>query len=138
MKIAKKFSSSRRPCCVLTPQSEQIYIFYQCLGKKYVSVLSLATGSAVQWAFVIPSVKEPELAAVCGSQLLPAAAPPSSLSPAETLLRLIQGEIMGPAISNPLWSRSHSSYQAGQEGGSVRAQGGRGCQKSSSVRPRVL
>lgn len=68
-----------------------------------------------------PLCEEPALAAVCGSQLHPAAAPLSSLSPAETLLRLIQGEIMGPAIPNPLWSRSLSGDPAEGLSGAKRA-----------------
>ncbi len=59
--------------------------------------------------------EEPEPAAVSGSQLRPAAARRSSMSPAETLLRLIQGEIMGPATPNPLKSRSAARQQAGRE-----------------------
>lgn len=58
---------------------------------------------------------EPELATVSGSQLHPAAARRSSMSPAETLLRLIQGEIMGPATPNPLKSSSTARQHAGRE-----------------------
>lgn len=70
--------------------------------------------------------EEPELASVSGSLLHPAAAWRSSMSLTETLLRLIQGEIMGPATPNPLKSSSSSTaqQQAGQ------AQGGEGCQRS--------
>ncbi|KAM3585716.1 uncharacterized protein V6R79_025337 [Siganus canaliculatus] len=63
--------------------------------------------------------EEPELAAGSGSQLRPAAARRSSMSLAETLLRLIQREIMGPATPNPLKSRSGARQQAGREGGPV-------------------
>lgn len=56
-----------------------------------------------------------ELATVSGSQLRPAAARRSSMSLAETLLRLIEGEIMGPATLNPLKRRGTARQQAGRE-----------------------
>lgn len=59
--------------------------------------------------------EEPELASVSGSPLRPAAAWRSSMSLTETLLRLIQGEIMGPATPNPLKSHSTARMQAGRE-----------------------
>lgn len=60
--------------------------------------------------------EEPGLATVSGSQLRPAAAAQwSTVSPAETLLRLIQGEIMGPAPLNPLKSHGKAWQQAGRE-----------------------
>lgn len=79
---------------------------------------------------------EPELATVSGSQLRPAVARRSSMSPAETLLRLIQGEIMGPATPNPLKSHSTARQQAGK-GGPVEHKGGEVAKGAAirSVRP---
>lgn len=55
------------------------------------------------------------MAAVSGSQLRPAA-PLSLLSLAETLLRLIQGEIMGPVTPNPLQSLDNNTAASWQGG----------------------
>lgn len=85
------------------------------ISKIYVSMLCFHAGSQVLVCLCRLFSGEPALATVSGSQLRPAAARRSSMSPAETLLRLIQGEIMGPATLNPLKSSSTARQQAGRE-----------------------
>lgn len=83
-------------------------------SKIYVSMLCFHVGSERAVCLFPIHCEEPELASVSGSPLRPAAAWRSSMSLTETLLRLIQGEIMGPATPNPLKSHSMAaSWQGG-------------------------
>lgn len=91
-------------------------LFFRVVFLKYMSVCYVFMRISSTMCLYCLLYEEPGLATVSGSQLHPAAAVRwSSVSPAETLLRLIQGEIMGPTTPNPLESHGKARQQAGRE-----------------------
>lgn len=91
-------------------------LFFRVVFLKYMSVCYVFMRISSTMCLYCLLCEEPGLATVSGSQLHPAAAVRwSSVSPAETLLRLIQGEIMGPTTPNPLKSHGKARQQAGRE-----------------------